>query len=54
MSASNLSVVYDVSNFSSRYFASFTAVMNNSLFDDDLVIINQNKWRVRLALGVRF
>ncbi|MCR4852745.1 MAG: DUF4421 domain-containing protein [Prevotella sp.] len=43
-----------VRNFSSRYFASFTAVMNNSLFDDDLVIINQNKWRVRLALGVRF
>ena len=45
------SVVY---NFSPRFFFSATGVMSNSLFDDDLLIINQNKWRVRTAFGVRF
>jgi len=43
-------VVY---NLSPHRFISLTAVMNNTLFDDELVIINQNKWRVRAALGFR-
>lgn len=43
-------VVY---NFSPRYFASATLVMNNSLFDDEAVVINQNKWRARASVGVR-
>ena len=43
-----------VRNFSPRYFAGVTFVMNNSLFDDDLVIINQNKWRTRAFFGMRF
>ena len=42
-----------VHNFSSRYFAGFTLVMNNSVFDDDAVIVNQNKWRARAFLGMR-
>ena len=32
-----------VHNFSSRYFAGATLVMNNSVFDDSAVVINQNK-----------
>jgi len=40
-------------NFSSRYFAGATLVMNNSLFDNDAVIINQNKWRARAFVGMR-
>ena len=43
-------VVY---NFSPRYFAGATLVMNNSVFDDDLVVVNQNKWRARLSIGMR-
>ncbi|MBO4452163.1 MAG: DUF4421 family protein [Bacteroidaceae bacterium] len=43
-------VVY---NFSSRYFAGATLVMNNSVFDDDVVVVNQNKWRARAFLGFR-
>ncbi len=43
-----------VRNFSPKYFASLTFVMNNSLFDDENVVINQNKWRLRAALGIRF
>ena len=43
-------VVY---NFSSRYFAGATLVMNNSVFDDDVVVVNQNKWRARAFLGLR-
>lgn len=42
-----------VYNFSSRYFAGATLVMNNSVFDNDAVIINQNKWRVRAFIGLR-
>ena len=43
-------VVY---NFSPRYFAGATLVMNNSVFDDDMVLINQNKWRARAFVGMR-
>lgn len=43
-------VVY---NFSPRYFAGATLVMNNSLFDDEVVIVNQNKWRARAFFGFR-
>ena len=42
-----------VRNFSSRYFAGLTVVMNNSVFDDDVVVVNQNKWRARAFFGVR-
>ena len=42
-----------VYNFSSRCFAGATLVMNNSVFDNDAVIINQNKWRVRAFIGLR-
>ena len=42
-----------VRNFSSRYFAGLTLVMNNSVFDDDVVVVNQNKWRARAFFGVR-
>lgn len=42
-----------VHNFSPHYFAGATLVMNNSVFDDDVVVINQNKWRVRAFLGMR-
>ena len=31
-----------------------TLVMNNSVFDDKNVVINQNKWRARAFLGMRF
>ena len=44
------SVVY---NFSPRYFTSLTGVMSNSIFDDNSLVINQNKWRVRAAFGIR-
>ena len=27
--------------------------MNNSVFDDDAVVVNQNKWRARVFLGMR-
>ena len=43
-------VVY---NFSPRYFTGFTLVMNSSIFDDDVVVVNQNKWRARAFLGMR-
>ena len=39
---------------SPRYFAGATLVMNNSVFDDDAVVVNQNKWRARSFLGLRF
>ena len=42
-----------VYNFSPRYFASATMVMNNSVFDDNIVVVNQNKWRARASFGVR-
>ena len=40
-------------NFSPRYFAGATLVMNNSVFDDDVVVIKQNKWRARAFIGLR-
>lgn len=43
-------VVY---NFSPRYFASLTAVVNNSVFKDDNITVNQNKWRARASFGMR-
>ena len=42
-----------VRNFSSRYFAGVTLAMNNSIFDDNVVVVNQNKWRVRAFIGMR-
>ena len=42
-----------VYNFSPRYFAGATLVMNNSVFDDDVVVVNQNKWRARAFVGLR-
>ena len=42
-----------VYNFSPRYFAGATLVMNNSIFDDDVVVVNQNKWRARAFFGLR-
>ena len=45
------SVVY---NFSQRFFAGAIHVMNNSVFDDKNVVINQNKWLTRAFLGMRF
>ena len=42
-----------VYNFSPRYFAGATLVMNNSVFDDDAVVVNQNKWRDRAFIGLR-
>ena len=40
-------------NFSPRYLAGATLVMNNSVFDDDAVVVNQNKWRARAFFGLR-
>lgn len=45
-----VAIVY---NFSPRHFTGFTLAMNNSVFDDDAVVVNQNKWRARAFLGVR-
>ena len=42
-----------IHNFSSRYFAGANLVMNNSVFDDKRVVVNQNKWRARAFFGVR-
>jgi hypothetical protein len=42
-----------VRNFSSRFFAGANLVMNNSVFDDDIVVVNQNKWRARAFVGMR-
>jgi hypothetical protein len=42
-----------VHNFSPRYFAGVTLAMNNSIFDDDNVVVNQNKWRARAFFGMR-
>ena len=42
-----------VYNFSPRYFAGSTLVMNNSIFEDDAVVVNQNKWRLRAFFGFR-
>ena len=42
-----------VYNFSPRYFAGLTLTMNNSVFHDHVVTVNQNKWRFRAAFGLR-
>ena len=42
-----------VRNFSPRYFAGITLAMNNSIFDDNVVVVNQNKWRLRGFFGFR-
>jgi hypothetical protein len=42
-----------VRNFSPRFFFGATLVMSNSIFDDDVVIVNQNKWRTRVFFGLR-
>ena len=42
-----------VYQFSSRVFVGSTLVMNNSVFDDKTVVVNQNKWRARAFIGVR-
>ena len=42
-----------VHNFSSRYFAGVTLTMNSSVFDDDAVTVNQNKWRARAFFAMR-
>ena len=43
-------VVY---HFSTRTFAGATLMMNNSIFDDKNVVVNQNKWLARAFVGVR-
>ena len=30
-----------------------TLAMNNSVFDNDDVVVNQNKWRLRASIGLR-
>ena len=42
-----------VYNFSPRYFAGATLTMNNSLFADKAIEVNQSKWRVRAIVGMR-
>lgn len=42
-----------VYNFSPRYFAGATLVMNSSVFDDHVVLVNQSKWRARATFGLR-
>lgn len=39
--------------FSPRHFAGASLVTNNSVFDDDAVVVNQNKWRARAFVGMR-
>jgi len=43
-----------IHNFSPRYFAGATLVINNTLYNDNDVIINQNKWVTRGFFGIRF
>ena len=40
-------------NISPRYLVGANIVMNNSLFDDSNVVVNQNKWRARAFFGLR-
>jgi len=40
-------------NISPRCFVGTTAVVNTSLFQDDNVTVNQNKWRARAFFGMR-
>lgn len=43
-------VVY---HFAPRYFAGASFMMTNSIFDNDKVTVNQNKWLARAFIGVR-
>ena len=43
-------VVY---HFAPRYFAGASFMMANSIFDNDKVTVNQNKWLARAFIGVR-
>jgi hypothetical protein len=43
-------VVY---HFTPRYFAGASMMMSNSIFDNDKVTVNQNKWLARAFLGIR-
>ena len=40
-------------NFSHRYYAAATLNMSNSIFDDNVMVVNQNKWRARATFGAR-
>ena len=42
-----------VYNFSPRFFAGTSLVMHNSIFKDNLITVNQNKWRARAFVGMR-
>jgi hypothetical protein len=42
-----------VRNFSPRSFFCATLVMNDSVFDDNVVVVNQNKWQARAFFGLR-
>ena len=44
------SIVY---HFTPRYFAGASMMMSNSIFDNDKVTVNQNKWLARAFLGIR-
>ena len=44
------SVVY---HFSPRYLAGASIMMSNSIFDNDKVTVNQNKWLARAFFGLR-
>ncbi len=43
-----------IHNFNEKYFAGLTVVMSSTLFGSSTVTINQNKWRARAYLGIRF
>ena len=40
--------------FSSRCHVGTSIIMTNSIFNNDKVTVNQNKWIARAFLGVRF
>ena len=40
-------------NFSPRYFVATTFTMSNSIYDDNVMVVNQNKWRARAIFGAR-
>lgn len=42
-----------VYHFSLRYFAGTSMMMSNSIFDNDKVTVNQNKWLARAFFGFR-
>jgi hypothetical protein len=43
-----------VYHFTPRYNCGATIMMSNSIFDNDKVAVNQNKWLARAFVGVRF